>query len=104
MENGNQNFIKALNDCSAECNQCYNADLNEEDIKMMAHCIRMCRNCSEICVLTASWIASGAEMAQELKALCKKMCEACADECEKHQHEHCKRCAEACRKCAESSR
>ena len=102
MHKENETLIHTLKDCSMECNNCYNACLQEEDIKMMVKCIRLDRNCADICDMTASWLASGSELSDKLKKLCSEVCDACAEECEKHSHEHCKRCAEMCRKCSEA--
>ncbi len=102
MHEKNKPLIQTLKDCSAECNHCYSACLQEDDVKMMAKCIQLDRNCADICDMTASWLASGSELSDKLKKLCSEVCNACAEECEKHSHEHCKRCAEMCRKCSEA--
>ena len=105
MHEQNSSLLQALKDCSVECNHCYHACFQEEDLKMMAKCIQLDRNCADICDLTASWIASGSDHAKHLLKECADVCQACADECEKHAHmEHCKRCAEVCRRCAEECR
>ena len=93
--------ISILNDCAAECNHCFNACLNEKDVKMMARCIQLDRDCADICQLTARMLQSDSEVSSEALRLCITVCEACAEECERHSDsEHCKRCAEMCRKCA----
>lgn len=97
-------LLKALNECIAECNHCYEACLNEEHVHMLARCIELDRDCAEICALTAGWVARGAEHHSALINLCAELCDACAEECEKHAHDHCKKCAEACRKCSEECR
>lgn len=102
MHTQNAALIQAIRDCSSECNHCYYACLQEDDVKMLSRCIQLDRNCSDICDLTISWAASNAELLIDLKKLCARVCEECAKECEKHfSMEHCKKCAEACRKCAE---
>ncbi len=102
MHEQNVSLIQTLKDCSVECNHCYSACLQEEDVKMMVKCIKLDRNCADICDMTAAWLASGSELSDKLKKLCSEVCNACAEECEKHSHEHCKRCAEVCRKCSEA--
>ena len=94
-------IIAALNNCAAECNHCISACLEEEDVKMLAKCIKLDMDCAEICSLTASFLARGSVHGDHLKKECAEVCNACATECEKHSHmEHCKKCAEACRACA----
>lgn len=98
----NQGLLDALNNCAAECNHCATACLDEQDVKMLARCIKLDTDCAAICSLTASFIARGSEHSEHLLRECADICNACAEECEKHQHmDHCKRCAEACRACAE---
>jgi hypothetical protein len=98
----NQSLMAALNDCAAECNHCATACLDEQDVKMLARCIKLDIDCADICQLTASLVARASEHASHLLKECAEICNACAEECEKHGHmEHCRRCAEACRRCAE---
>lgn len=97
-----QKTIQLLNDCSAACNHCATACLDEQDVKMLSRCIKLDIDCAQVCSLTASLLARGSEHGEHLMKECAEICNACADECEKHTHmEHCKKCAEACRACAE---
>ncbi|MBA2563555.1 MAG: four-helix bundle copper-binding protein [Chitinophagaceae bacterium] len=101
----NKGLLDALNNCAAECNHCATACLDEQDVKMLARCIKLDIDCADICMLTASYVARGSEHAEHLKKECAEICNACAEECEKHAKmgmEHCRKCAEACRKCAEA--
>ena len=97
-----QSMINAMNDCASKCNHCITACLDEQDVTMLAKCIKLNIDCAEICTLTAGFAARGSEHAMHLMKECAEICNACAEECEKHTHmEHCKKCAEACRACAE---
>ena len=99
-----KSLLNALYNCISECNHCLSACLDEDDVKMMANCIRLDMVCAEICTLTASLIARGSEHGAHLLAECAEVCKACADECQKHADmgiEHCRTCAEACRECAQ---
>ena len=99
----NQSLMEALNNSAAECNHCATACLDEQDVKMLASCIKLDIDCADICQLTASFVARDSEHAHHLMKECAEICEACAEECEKHAHmEHCRKCAEACRRCAEA--
>lgn len=101
-----QELIQILHDCVSECNHCFDACLREEDGKMMAQCIRLDRECADICALLEQAIARNSPFVPELAKVCAIVCEACGDECEKHSehHEHCRRCAEACRRCEKACR
>ncbi len=98
----NQQVLDALARCIAACEMCATACLHEDDIKMMVPCIRLDRDCADICRLTHAFIARGSDHAQHVLKECIEICQKCADECGQHQHEHCKQCAEACRACVEA--
>jgi hypothetical protein len=102
MHKENEEIIRQLNACADECNHCFNACLNVTDVAMMARCIELDRECSDICQLTASFLARESEHAHELMKLCATICQACGEECAKHINDHCRRCSEECLKCAEA--
>jgi hypothetical protein len=98
----NQEVVSKLNECAAVCEYCADACLNENDIKMMVECIRLDRDCADICRATANYLARDSKNSTELVRLCGEICKACAEECEKHKHEHCRECARVCRECEEA--
>ena len=71
------------------------------NVKMMARCIELDRDCADICSLAVQFMARGSKYAEKLCALCAEICKACGDECAKSKLEHCQRCAEACHKFAD---
>ena len=96
--------IDACVACAQECEHCANACLSERDVKKMADCIRLDRDCADICWSSAGWMSRDSQFAADLCRLCAEICDACGAECEKHEAEHCQHCAEACRRCAEECR
>lgn len=92
--------IEMLQQCADTCDNCYTACLNEADVKSMARCIALDRDCADICRMTASALARKSEMRDSLLKACAEICRACADECAKHGMHHCQECAKACRECA----
>ena len=94
----------ALQACAAACESCVTGCLNEEDVKAMVPCIKLCRDCADICALTAQFMARDSAHAGKAAALCASICDACGEECAKHKMAHCQACAEACKKCAEECR
>ncbi|WP_088006474.1 four-helix bundle copper-binding protein [Indiicoccus explosivorum] len=106
MTQHHQELIQALHDCAAACNYCFDQCLKEDNVKMMAECIRLDRECADTCAFTEQAAMRDSSHLPQLAKFCADVCEACGDECEKHadKHEHCRRCAEACRKCAEACR
>jgi uncharacterized membrane protein len=76
----------------------------------MVKCIRLCLDCTDICVATAGvtsrQTAYDAMVIKPLLEACAAICRSCGDECERHaeMHEHCRVCAEACRRCERDCR
>jgi|ERR1043166_3602335 hypothetical protein len=96
--------IDACVRCAQECHHCADACLEEDDVKSMAACIRLDRDCASLCWMAAAFMSRGSPFIGELCRLCAEACEVCAEECAHHHVEHCQRCAEACRECAEECR
>lgn len=94
-----QDIIKALQECVIACEQCGNACLNEEDVEPMVRCIKLTRECSDICSSGVQLLSKESEFSEIYVGLCVDICAKCAEECEKHDHQHCKNCAEVCREC-----
>jgi hypothetical protein len=99
-----QSCIDACNACADACDHCATACLAENDVKMMALCIKLDMDCAAICRLAGGYMSRESEFAMQVCAFCADVCEACGAECAKHQHAHCQECAEACRRCAEECR
>ena len=96
-----QSCIQACHDCAVECEHCATACLEEQDVKMMARCIALDRECARICYTASASMASNSEFAHEICKVCADICRACGEECRQHESmEHCRRCAEACDRCA----
>ncbi|MGG2396011.1 four-helix bundle copper-binding protein [Pseudomonas sp. SH1-B] len=93
--------IRACLDCATACDRCFGQCLSEPEVQRMAHCIKLDRECSEICRLAASLMAVGSDSAATICRVCAEICRQCGDECAKHEAKHCQDCAEACRHCAD---
>ncbi|WP_460676022.1 four-helix bundle copper-binding protein [Hymenobacter coalescens] len=104
MHQQNQLLLAALNACVAACEHCVASCLQEDDVQMMATCIGRCRDCADVCALTARLVARGSEHAQHLLRECAEVCRRCYEECSQHHDEHCRACADACRRCEEACR
>jgi len=97
--------MAACAECLVACEMCSDACLGEEEVRSLAHCIRLDRSCAEACDAALRAMARGSWQAPQFCRLCAELCELCAAECEKHtHHDHCRVCAEACRRCAEECR
>ncbi|WP_335869033.1 four-helix bundle copper-binding protein [Bacillus sp. 2205SS5-2] len=96
-----QSAIQTLHDCMVACNHCYDACLDESDVNLMADCIRLDRECADICNYLEQALVRGTPIVSELATACAAICEACGNECKKHNHQHCQDCANACFRCAD---
>jgi hypothetical protein len=99
-----ESCIEACVNCAQACEHCATACLTETDIKSMAECIRLDRDCAEICWLAAGFMSRGSHFVEELCRVCAEICEACGAACRMHEHVHCQECADACERCAEECR
>jgi hypothetical protein len=96
--------IEACVECWLACEMCAEACLHESDVKRMVECIRLDRDCAEVCQAAVRLMVRGGELAPAFCRVCAEICDACAEECERHEAEHCQVCAAACRRCAEECR
>jgi len=96
-----QACIEACSNCAMACETCAASCLREDDVKMMARCIQLDRDCADICAMAACLMTRDSAYAAAFCKLCAEVCRACAEECGKHEAEHCRQCAEACRLCAQ---
>jgi len=96
------NLEHVLVKCMTACEYCATLCLQEENVKMMARCIMLDRDCADICMLTARFVARDSAHAQHVMRECIEICRLCEEECRKHEADHCQKCADACRECAEA--
>ena len=99
-----QSCIDASLACASACHHWASSCTLEDDVTMMADCIRLDMECAAICTATATLLSLGSEKSKELCWICADLCMECAEECEKHQMDHCRQCAAACRECAAQCR
>jgi hypothetical protein len=96
--------INACDNCAVECTDCATECLKEQNIQMLAKCIKLDVECAAICRSASEVLSMNSVYAKDICHICADVCNKCAVECEKHAAhgmEHCRRCAEACRSCAE---
>ncbi|MCC2641407.1 MAG: yhjQ [Nitrospira sp.] len=100
-----EDCIQACMACAHICNVCESdmvgmAQQAPEDLT--TRCIRLCRECADICFLSAQWMGRGSVFAVRMCALCAELCDLCAGLCEEHAPYHalCADCAKECRRCA----
>ena len=99
-----QAAISACESCLTICNTCSDDMIGRESHdhhELMARCIRLCRDCADICSVAANWMSRSSLLSTHICRLCAEVCNACAEACEQHapHHELCGPCAEECRRC-----
>jgi hypothetical protein len=77
-----QSCIDACMRCAEACEFCATSDLKEQDVKMMASCAQMNRQCAAVCWTSASLMSMDSQFAKQFCILCADVCDACAQECE----------------------
>ena len=98
--------IQACLDCARLWNTCGDDMIgmpHETEQDLMTRCIRLCRDCADICLLSAQWMGRTSAFAVRMCAWCAEVCELCAGLCEEQAPHQalCGDCAAACRRCAE---
>ncbi|MCC9135209.1 four-helix bundle copper-binding protein [Pontibacter silvestris] len=88
--------------CITACEVCATECLQEDNVKMMARCIMLDRDCADICALTSRFVARSSEHAKHIMKECIEICRLCEEECRKHDTEHCQHCADICKECADA--
>lgn len=95
-----QSKIEACKNCAAACENCIANCLEQTD--QNSRCLKLDRDCADICTLNAKMMERGSEFSDQISALCSQVCQACGDECAKNpEDQDCKRCSEACYRCVE---
>ena len=107
----NDTLIACIEECFAcapVCISCADACLREDMVPSLRQCIRLNRDCADLC-LAAGKLATrrtGSDEALITLALqaCAQACMLCAEECDRHAevHDHCRICAEHCRRCEQA--
>lgn len=99
-----QACLEACISCMEACNRCFYRCLSEQNHHELSECIRLDRECADMCAFAVRAIEAESPFTAEICALCADVCEACAKECQMHNHDHCQACAKACFTCAEACR
>lgn len=100
--------IEECHDCAQTCASCADASLAEGDVKMLARCIRLNLDCTDMCTATGALatrhLVIESAILREILAACALTCRRCQEECAKHasHHAHCRVCAEVCARCSEA--
>jgi hypothetical protein len=100
-----QAAISACQTCANICDACSDEMMGAESPyyrELRARCIRLCRECADICSLSVHWMSRSSWLSNDICRLCAEVCNACAEACEQHAPHYrlCGPCAAECRRCA----
>lgn len=98
----NTELLLKLSECTAACDICADACLDEDNLEKMISCIRTDRDCAAICTLTSAYVSRNSRYTEAALRLCIDVCRDCEAECKKHEAAHCQQCADSCRACIEA--
>lgn len=104
-----QQCIDACAACAHICDRCADDMIGMQqghDRELQQLCIRLCRDCADLCTLAERWMSRISPSAEMLCRTCADMCDRCAEICEQHAPHHalCGDCAVECRRCAGACR
>jgi hypothetical protein len=100
-----QEIIQDLLDCALTSEQCVVSCLSDSYPQKMDRCIKLARDCKDVCGLLAKFLSRNSALAPQMVVVCEELCRLCAFECQKNaQLKHCKDCADSCNRCAQSLR
>jgi hypothetical protein len=94
-----ERLVTVAENCAQECEGCATACLSEKDVAAMLDCIRLDRDCADLCRLVATFAARHSRFTTLAAHVLASVCQACAEECSRHEMGHCQACAGACRSC-----
>ena len=96
-------LINTLIECAFSCESCMAECLETKEASLLAHCIELCRDCAEICLLGAKLLSRDSDITNAYLLVCEEACRLCAEECSLHNDfEPCKECAIVCFSCQEA--
>ena len=103
-----ETLVRRASECAAACETCEARAIEHVSMGMteMVGCIRLSRECAELCRAVIVLATGGSTRLPELARICAAACDDCGAQCGAHAaheaacahcHETCAACAEACR-------
>ncbi|MDT3424623.1 putative Fe-S center protein [Paenibacillus forsythiae] len=99
-----QDCIESCLKCMNACNVSYVSSLKEYDLAELRQCIRMDRECADICAFAIEAMARQSPFVADICRLCAEICEATARESGRYKQTYCQDCIRACLECADACR
>ena len=104
-----QHCIDTCAACAQICDRCADDMIGMDggdDRELRELCIRLCRDCADLCALSVRWMSRLSPATELLCRTCSDICDRCASVCEQHSSHHplCGDCAVECRRCAAACR
>lgn len=97
--------IKICLECHATCEHTIQHCLEKGAMHAAAAHIVVMRDCAQLCITCADFMARSSSLHAGVCALCAEACEACIESCQSvNDDAHMQACIDACNACAESCR
>ena len=97
--------IKLCLECHATCEHTIQHCLEKGAMHAAAAHIATMRDCAQLCITCADFMARDSSLHAEVCKLCADACEACIESCQSvNDDAHMQACIDACNACAESCR
>ena len=93
-------LVTVSENCAEECERCSTACLSENGVAALVDCVKLGRDCADLCRLVAAFAARDSRFTTLAANVLAAVCKRCADECSRHDMSYCQVCAGACRSCA----
>jgi len=94
------NLTNACLICIIACEKCISHCIEHGH----KECLSLCRDCADICTLTARLQARDSKYAKQVAVLCAAICKECVEVCGKQaaHNDACRECVVACQECADA--
>lgn len=96
--------LETVQHCEAICEFTEYSILQMDSSSHRKEQLRLLRDCADICMLTAKYMARCSVFAKSLASLCAHICEVCGNHCLHHPDEVSQRCGQMCLHCAQECR
>lgn len=92
--------LMTIQNCESMCEYMITFLCAKEDIELRRKQLQLLRDCTDICTLTAKYVARHSMFSRYCVNLCAYVCDMCGRECMKFKDDESQKCSEMCMQCA----
>jgi hypothetical protein len=93
-------LVQTIQNCETTCEKMEDYVTKQCNYQARIRQLKLLKDCSAICALTAQFVARGSCFSKCIVQLCADICEACGKECNKFDDYESQNCAKICLNCA----